>query len=100
MDYKFSTDDESFRGEVVGFIDDNWVPPEGTNEPGDDSYFEAERSFEKRAASKGWLTMAWPTEYGGRGPPATSSRRSTARKRPTVGRQAPAVRASRWSARV
>ena len=67
MDYKFSTDDENFRGEVVGFIDDNWVPPEGTNEPGDDSYFHAERAFEKRAAGKGWLTMAWPTEYGGRG---------------------------------
>ena len=67
MDYQFTESDESFRTEVVDFIDDNWVPPEGTNEPGDDSFYEAERAFEKRAASKGWLTMAWPEEYGGRG---------------------------------
>ena len=67
MDYQFTETDESFRTEVVDFIDNNWVPPEGTNEPGDDSFYEAERAFEKRAASKGWLTMAWPEEYGGRG---------------------------------
>ena len=67
MDYQFTESDESFRTEVVGFIDNNWVPPEGTSEPGDDSFYEAERAFEKRAASKGWLTMAWPEEYGGRG---------------------------------
>ena len=67
MDYKFTETDETFRSEVVDFIDDNWEPPEGTNEPGDDSGFMAERAFEKRAASKGWLTMAWPEEYGGRG---------------------------------
>ena len=67
MDYQFNESDNAFRSEVVDFIDNNWVPPEGTNEPGDDSFYEAERAFEKRAASKGWLTMAWPEEYGGRG---------------------------------
>ena len=67
MDYKFTPEDDSFRGEVVNFIEENWVPPEGMAEPGDDSHHEAQRAFEKRAASKGWLTMAWPTEYGGRG---------------------------------
>lgn len=67
MDYKFTTADETFRSEVVDFIDSNWEPAQGSNEPGDDSAFHAERAFEKRAASKGWLTMAWPEEYGGRG---------------------------------
>ena len=67
MDYKFTDADETFRTEVVGFIDENWIPPEGASVPGDDSQFEAQRAFEKRAASKGWLTMAWPTEYGVRG---------------------------------
>ncbi len=67
MDYQFTASDEAFRGEVVNFIDDNWVPPSGPEVEGDDSHFEAERAFEKRAASKGWLTMAWPEEYGGRG---------------------------------
>ena len=67
MDYQFTESDETFRTEVVDFIDNNWVPATGPNEPGDDSHYEAERAFEKRAASKGWLTMAWPEEYGGRG---------------------------------
>lgn len=67
MDYKFTSEDEAFRSEVVGFIDGNWVPAQGPNVEGDDSHFKAERAFEKRAAEKGWLTMAWPTEYGGRG---------------------------------
>lgn len=67
MDYKFTPEDDAFRGEVVSFIEGNWEPPEGVAEPGDDSHHEAQRAFEKRAASKGWLTMAWPTEYGGRG---------------------------------
>ena len=67
MDYQFTPSDEAFRGEVVNFIDDNWIPPSGPEVEGDDSHFEAERAFEKRAASKGWLTMAWPEEYGGRG---------------------------------
>ena len=67
MDYQFTESDESFRSEVVNFIDNNWVPASGPNVIGDDSHYEAERAFEKRAASKGWLTMAWPEEYGGRG---------------------------------
>ena len=67
LDYKFTESDDAFRGEVVDFIDNNWVPAAGSNEPGDDSQFEAERAFEKRAAAKGWLTMAWPEDYGGRG---------------------------------
>ena len=67
MDYQFTESDESFRSEVVNFIDNNWVPASGPDVEGDDSHFEAERAFEKRAASKGWLTMAWPEEYGGRG---------------------------------
>ncbi len=67
MDYQFTEADETFRGEVVDFIDNNWVPAIGANVPGDDAHYEAERAFEKRAASKGWLTMAWPEEYGGRG---------------------------------
>ncbi len=67
MDYQFTEADNAFRSEVVDFIDNNWVPASGPEVEGDDSHFIAERAFEKRAASKGWLTMAWPEEYGGRG---------------------------------
>ena len=66
MDYQFTESDNSFRTEVVDFIDNNWVPASASDD-NPDAGFEAERAFEKRAASKGWLTMAWPEEYGGRG---------------------------------
>ena len=67
MDYQFTEADNAFRSEVVDFIDNNWEPASGPEVEGDDSHFIAERAFEKRAASKGWLTMAWPEEYVGRG---------------------------------
>ncbi|MYF80905.1 MAG: pimeloyl-CoA dehydrogenase large subunit, partial [Chloroflexi bacterium] len=66
VDYQFTESDNAFRTEVVNFIDDNWVPASASDD-NPDAGFEAERAFEKRAASKGWLTMAWPEEYGGRG---------------------------------
>ena len=66
MDYQFTESDNNFRTEVVDFIDNNWVPASASDD-NPDAGFEAERAFEKRAASKGWLTMAWPEEYGGRG---------------------------------
>ncbi len=66
MDYQFNESDNAFRAEVVNFIDNNWEPASASDD-NPDAGFEAERAFEKRAASKGWLTMAWPEEYGGRG---------------------------------
>ena len=66
MDYQFTEADNAFRSEVVDFIGNNWVPA-SVSDDNPDAGFEAERAFEKRAASKGWLTMAWPEEYGGRG---------------------------------
>lgn len=53
MDFRFTPEQEVFRGEVRSFIKEEWPP-----KPGD-------QSFAKKLAKKGWLTMSWPKEYGG-----------------------------------
>ncbi len=53
MDFRFTPEQEAFRGEVRSFIKDEWPPKAG------------DQSFAKKLAKKGWLTMSWPKEYGG-----------------------------------
>lgn len=67
MDFRFSADDEAFRQEVREFIRREW--PGGTGDASVDSReeYEAERAFERKLAERGWLTLAWPVEYGGQG---------------------------------
>ncbi|HMO55189.1 MAG TPA: acyl-CoA dehydrogenase family protein, partial [Tepidiformaceae bacterium] len=67
MEFVFTEEQEQFRQKVRSFIKDNWSPPPPTARPGDDVTNEAEREYEKRLAANGWLTMAWPKEYGGQG---------------------------------
>ncbi len=65
MEFAFSPEQEQFRGRVQSFIKENWVAPPLTAHSGDDVTNEFSRSYEKRLAKNGWLTMAWPKEYGG-----------------------------------
>ena len=65
MEYAFTAEQEAFRSRVRTFIDENWTAPPATARPGDDDTNTAERAYEKRLAANGWLTMAWPKEYGG-----------------------------------
>lgn len=67
MDFRFSPEDEAFRREIREFIRAEW--PGGTGDASVDSpeEYEAERIFERKLAQKGWLTLAWPREYGGQG---------------------------------
>lgn len=67
MEFEFSPDQETFRQRVRQFVKENWTPPPPTARPGDDVTNAAEREYEKRLARNGWLTMAWPKEYGGLG---------------------------------
>ena len=67
MDYTLTAEDETFRTEAVDFIEHNWEAPPPALSESDEVRFEAEHAYEKRLADKGWLTMAWPTEYGGLG---------------------------------
>ena len=67
MDFKFDTVEEEFRSEVGEFIDKelpwNWREEDLDAEDEVDSIKVME--FKKKLGEQGWLTMAWPTEYGG-----------------------------------
>jgi alkylation response protein AidB-like acyl-CoA dehydrogenase len=65
MEFAFTPEQEEFRARVRAFIAANWTPPPPGARPGDDQTNAAERAYEKRLAGNGWLTMAWPKEYGG-----------------------------------
>ncbi|MFQ5381954.1 MAG: acyl-CoA dehydrogenase family protein, partial [Dehalococcoidia bacterium] len=67
MEYRFSDEHEAFRSRVREFIGDNWTPPPITAHPGDEATDAAQRAYTARLAEHGWLTMAWPREYGGLG---------------------------------
>jgi alkylation response protein AidB-like acyl-CoA dehydrogenase len=67
VEFQFTKDQESFRTEVQQFIEGNWTPPPPTAHAGDEEMNAAGRAFEHRLAAKGWLTMAWPKDYGGLG---------------------------------
>ena len=65
MDFEFPADAEAFRAELREFLDQE-LPDWWTQ-----LFDEDERivpytvEFCKKLAAKGWLTMAWPKEYGG-----------------------------------
>ncbi|MBI2872152.1 MAG: acyl-CoA dehydrogenase family protein [Chloroflexi bacterium] len=71
MDFSFTPEEESFRGQVEEFLrrelPADWQEKEGLldYEEADSAIFANE--FRKKLAHQGWLTMAWPKEYGGQG---------------------------------
>ena len=65
MDFRFTQEDETFRTDLRQFIADNWEAPPHINEAYNRPAFEAGRAYEKQLAKRGWLTLAWPKEYGG-----------------------------------
>ena len=64
MNFKFSESEETFREELR-----TWLNTELANEPGENSNPDSDWEFNlvmrRKLADKGWLTMAWPEEYGG-----------------------------------
>ena len=67
MRYTFTAEEEDFRREVRTWLKeqlpDDW---NGGDESTDEGWaFNLE--MRKKLADKGWLTLAWPTEYGGQG---------------------------------
>jgi len=61
MDFAFTPAEQSLRQEVRSFLDS--VPGAGAQDDEDSPNIGLERAL----AANGWLTMAWPKEYGGRG---------------------------------
>ena len=70
MQYTFTEKEESFRRELLEFLEkelpENWnsLSPEGHFSEGNLPFT---KSMAKKLAEKGWLTVAWPEEYGGQG---------------------------------
>ncbi|MGI8663462.1 MAG: acyl-CoA dehydrogenase family protein [Acidimicrobiales bacterium] len=72
MDLRFSDEDERFRAEVRGFLDDalagEFAVVRGRGGPGDEHALFAERlAWERYLGANGWTCVAWPKEHGGRG---------------------------------
>ncbi|MCH7705526.1 MAG: acyl-CoA dehydrogenase family protein [Chloroflexi bacterium] len=67
MDFAFPQELEDFRKEIQAFVKqelpDDWT---GVDE---DASPETIRPLRKKLSDKGWLTIAWPKEYGGMGAP-------------------------------
>jgi alkylation response protein AidB-like acyl-CoA dehydrogenase len=68
MDFRLSRDDEAFRQEVRQFLKEN-MPPNWGAAFGDESadYDAVDAKMRKALVQKGWMTLAWPREYGGMG---------------------------------
>ena len=69
MDLHFTQEEESFRQELQEFLvqelPSDWQGMEGELYGPDNIDFT--KSMSRKLAEKGWLTMAWPKEYGGQG---------------------------------
>ncbi|MCX8175942.1 MAG: acyl-CoA dehydrogenase family protein, partial [Candidatus Bathyarchaeota archaeon] len=70
MDFKFDEKEEKLRREIKQFVKEEL--PEGwlvaaLEEESRDEDWQFALSISKKLAKKGWLTMHWPEEYGGKG---------------------------------
>lgn len=72
MQLSFSPEDEKFRAEVAGWLNDNLTGEfeqlKFRGGPGDEHMFPEERKkWEQKLADGGWTCVGWPKENGGRG---------------------------------
>ena len=65
MDFRFTPEEEAFRAEVRAFLQQE-VPADWDRAGGEEA-FAFQRRFVRKLAERGWLTLAWPKEYGGMG---------------------------------
>jgi alkylation response protein AidB-like acyl-CoA dehydrogenase len=76
MDFSFTPEQEAFRSEVREFIEKEF-PPERRGMyrdflsmfGGGTEQWNFSREMAKKLGAKGWLSIAWPKEYGGRDSP-------------------------------
>src|SRR5690349_17120073 len=68
MDFHFTPEQERFRAEVRDFVRQEWGAESGEAGDGEgDAEFARQQQFRKALARRGWLTRAWPAEWGGQG---------------------------------
>jgi 3-oxocholest-4-en-26-oyl-CoA dehydrogenase alpha subunit len=66
MEFTFSDTARGFEREVNAFLDKEWGPERRLAQRDHNDNYDAERAFRKKLAEKGWLTMSWPEEWGGK----------------------------------
>jgi len=77
VEFKFTKQEEDFKAEVEHFLTTelpadwpetsmHWPGGYGTMERIDKEQIEISQNFRRKLAEKGWLTIAWPKEYGGK----------------------------------
>ena len=63
MDFRYTDDQEQFRSQILSFLDVELA--DWANRPDMSEGFS--KAFSKKLAGRGWIGMAWPQEYGGKG---------------------------------
>ncbi|MEE9199088.1 MAG: acyl-CoA dehydrogenase family protein, partial [Dehalococcoidia bacterium] len=72
MELRFTEREEAFRREIREFLNQELPPGWMGFEEGDEyegEGWEFTRSMAQKLAQKGWLTLAWPRDYGGQARP-------------------------------
>ena len=72
MDLRFTDEDEAFRREARDWLTEKltgeFAVVRGRGGPGDEhELFEERLAWERAMGDAGWMCIAWPKEYGGRG---------------------------------
>lgn len=70
MNFEFGEKEEKLRMEIREFVKENLPPGHVSlmfDEEHSDENWEFSMSMAKKLSEKGWLTLAWPKEYGGMG---------------------------------
>jgi alkylation response protein AidB-like acyl-CoA dehydrogenase len=74
MDFAYSAREEAFRAELSGWLERELPAHRATWPPTDDEFslhpdrsFDACLAWHRRLHGGGWVGIAWPREYGGRG---------------------------------
>src|SRR5829696_7185771 len=69
MRFRFTPEQQAFRTQVRGFLDEQlpagWDRNAEDGEGDSDAGWEFSRQFTRRLADRKWLAMAWPEEFGG-----------------------------------
>jgi alkylation response protein AidB-like acyl-CoA dehydrogenase len=64
LDFPFTPEQERFRAEVRDFVGREWTS-DGDDRVVDEADWERQTQFRKALSQRGWLTRAWPPQWGG-----------------------------------
>ncbi len=73
MDFEYTLEQQAFRHELRGWLATHLPPELCLDDPADDRVasdretFERRRAWQKTMHAAGWVGIAWPEQFGGRG---------------------------------